>query len=433
MKIRPSLKRYLVIMMIMTGVTTITCMSFVSFNYFIMGIDFSMYDAMRVQAKNDQVSDGNPFIIDNIVIATRWRDLPEPIQENLNEQDLRPGELLKYIEGNPLYSRPKAGYFAIKIVRNDEVRFVSKMFLPDDKRPRVDRFAPLFRNMLWIALLAITLFCLVPYFVLRNIATPVERLMRWTKQLNGKDKLAQPIPDFHYRELNNLAKIVQSSQQSLQQSLLREKRFLGYASHELRTPIAVTRTNTELLRKMIDKGIAVEKQQQVVDRIERACFTMTDLTETLLWLNRQPDRSIPVQSLSIGGLSQLLLVDLDYLRQGKEIDISISTDGSHFQLPEALCRIIITNLIRNALQHTQQGTICITQSGTQFIISNQNINVGSDGQDPLLRDEELGFGLGLELTQRLVQHYGWQYNNSPNERGHDVQIDFSVESESTAK
>ncbi|WP_244225164.1 histidine kinase dimerization/phospho-acceptor domain-containing protein [Vibrio aquaticus] len=65
--------------------------------------------------------------------------------------------------------------------------------------------------------------------------------------------------------------------------------FLGYASHELRTPIAVTRNNSELLCKMISKGIPSEKQLVVLDRIERAGFTMTDLTETLLWLN-QPRR-----------------------------------------------------------------------------------------------------------------------------------------------
>ncbi|WP_435806497.1 histidine kinase dimerization/phospho-acceptor domain-containing protein [Shewanella psychromarinicola] len=35
--------------------------------------------------------------------------------------------------------------------------------------------------------------------------------------------------------------------------------MLGYASHELRTPIAVIRTNSELLQKLIHKGASPEK------------------------------------------------------------------------------------------------------------------------------------------------------------------------------
>lgn len=420
MNIRPSLKLYLLIMMIITGVATISVMSIVSVNYYFLGLDFSMYGTMRSQAKQQSVSDGKPIKVNGYVVASRWRDLPSAIKENLREQDLKAGELLKFIEGTPFIAKPKAGYFAIKVVHNNQVKFVSKVF-GHEADTHVDRKRkPYISYLIWIALLAIALFSLVPYFLLRSVTTPVEKLMLWTKQLDDKEKLAQPIPDFHYRELNSLASIVQTSQQSLQQSLAREQRFLGYASHELRTPIAVTRTNTELLRKMISKEISVEKQQQVVDRIERACLTMTDLTETLLWLNRQPDRSMPIASLEIGSLTEQLLIDLDYLRSGKAITVNIDTDQSCHLLPEALCRIIITNLIRNALQHTQQGDVSITQSSTRLIISNKNTNKQA------MVNVELGFGLGLELTQRLVQHYGWQYSNTANDTGHHVEIDFSL-------
>lgn len=425
MNIRPSLKLYLLVITILTGATTIAFMSVMSINYFIMGIDFSMVDAMRSQANHPQVSDGHPVKANDFIIASRWRDLPALIRENLHEHDLQEGELLKLIDGNPLFSSPKAGYFAIKVNHGNEVRFVSRMFPSELKQQnKFNKHPPPFFNyIIWIALLAIALFSLVPYFVLRNIATPVKKLILWTKQLNDKEQLSKPIPDFHYRELNSLASLVQNSLLSVQQSLIREQRFLGYASHELRTPIAVMRTNTELLRKMMTKNVSIKKRHQVVDRIERACLTMTDLTETLLWLNRQPDRTIPVKSLSIGILTEQLLADLTYLQAGKSIEINIVTDESYFMLPEALCRIIITNLLRNALQHTHQGVVNITQSKRKLIISNQNFNFN---EDPLHYNDGLGFGLGLELTRRLVQHYGWLYKNIANDTGHYVEIDFSV-------
>jgi hypothetical protein len=418
MKITPSLKWYFLGMMIMTGFTTITIMSVVSFNYFLTGIDFSMSHSMGSQAYKKPISDGQPQLIDGFIVSSRWVDLPELIQENLNKEDLVEGKLLKKIDGTPPFSHPRNGYFAMMVNRDGQTRYISSMFTnKEPKEKPLKNDTPPFSYLIIIALAAMFLFSLVPYFILRKVTNPVEKLMTWTKKLN-KNQLSQPAPDFYYSELNTLASIVQSSLQSVQESLEREKQFLGYASHELRTPIAVTRTNTELLRKMITKEINTEKQLEVVDRIERASLTMTDLTETLLWLNRQSDKSIPIKPVAIGLMVTKLLEDLTYLLNGKKVDVTIKTDQTTHQLPEALCQIVLNNLIRNALQHTDQGSIVIEQSDARFVITNHNLTNKET-------KEELGFGLGLELTERLVKHYGWHYINNAIDDGHYVEINFA--------
>ncbi len=425
MKIRPSLKLYFFAMMIMTGVVTISVMSVVSINYFFAGIDFSMSGAMRSHAYKQPVSNGNPVTINDFVVASQWDDLPASIKANLKEHELIEGDLLKHIDGNPLFAKPNAGYFVMKINRDGQVRYVSSMFTSEKNTTLTAGPPPEFLYIILIALVAIALFSLVPYFILRNVASPVEKLIAWATQLN-KEQLSQPIPDFYYSELNGLATMVQSSLHSVQESLEREQRFLGYASHELRTPIAVTRTNTELLRKMMLKNISQEKQLQVLDRIERASFTMTDLTETLLWLNRQSNKFMPVKPVAIGLLSKQLLEELSYLLNGKMVEVTIETDETTHLLPEALCRIILTNLIRNALQHTSEGTVTIKQSGGCLMITNQNMTSSQTS-------DELGFGLGLELTARLVQHYGWQYQNVITSNGHYVEINFCSDANSTCE
>ena len=416
MKIIPSLKLYFFAMMLVAGVTTISIMSFVSYKYFVYGINIAMSDSMRSIANIENVSEGNPISINDFVVANRWQDLPSIIQEKLDPNDIKENELLKAMDGMPPFTPPIAVYFAIKLNVDGQVRFISTIFTTKDQPNTGFDGPPPFINLLIIALSVMALFTLTPYLILHKVANPVEKLMLWAKQLNKK-QLSLPAPDFHYSELNSLAKIVQSSLQSVQTSLKREKRFLGYASHELRTPIAVTRTNAELLRKMISKGISSEKQLVVLDRIERASITMTDLTETLLWLNRQPDKSIPVKSISLGLMTQQLLEQLTYLLNGKNVDVTIETDISIHSLPEALCQIVITNIIRNALQHTQEGTITIQQSKSHLVINNQNIRDDK-------HEDELGFGLGLELTEKLVQHYGWQYENVATANGRHVEINF---------
>nr|WP_285817697.1 HAMP domain-containing sensor histidine kinase [Echinimonas agarilytica] len=305
----------------------------------------------------------------------------------------------------------------MKIVEGDKVRYAALVLEHLRKDEKFNGQLPPFFYIILTGLVAILFFSLVLIVVQRKIASPVERLRNWAKGLD-KEQLTQPVPNFHYSELNSLAELIRSSLSSVQKSLEREQRFLGYASHELRTPIAVTRTNAELLRKMINKQIPTQKQLAVLDRIERAGYTMTDLTETLLWLNRQEGKSLPSQVLQIGELTKQIESELHYLLQGKPVDVNLSVDNAEAELPESLCRIVIANLIRNAFQHTQKGKVDIIQTDRKISIVNHNHGTETS-------EDNLGFGLGLELTQRLIAHHGWHYKTIHDEQAWKVEVIFN--------
>ncbi|AIW19152.1 HAMP domain-containing histidine kinase [Vibrio coralliilyticus] len=415
MKIRRSLRLYFLFAMLLTGSLTIIAMSGVAVSYFFSGLDMAMTGFMRTQAYQVELTDNTPVKINDLTVARRWQDLPQPIQDNLNPNELVLNEVLKKVVGVPLIESPKAGYFAMKMEHKGDVRYASVLFLDNEFSPGE---MPQFIYIVFVAIAAIFAFSLILIAFIRSVSTPVEELKDWAKSLD-KEKLSQPIPGFDYSELNTLAEIIKSSLSSVQEGLEREQRFLGYASHELRTPIAVTRTNSELLKKMILKKLDEDKQLEVLERIERAGYTMTDLTETLLWLNRQEDKTLPFSDLVIGNLITQIDHELEYLLQGKEVKVSIKVDATQHSLPHGLCRIIITNLVRNAFQHTYQGEVIVEQSGSRLVITNHNVSQGDGG-------EELGFGLGLELTERLISQYGWYYDNSATNSGRRVELHFSL-------
>lgn len=424
MKTQRSLKLYFLLGIFLIGVVTIVGMSIVAIRYFFSGIDLVMLGSMQAEVLRRERTGGKlPVNNDGIIITSRWQDLPKQIKEHFAKNDLKTNELAKYFDTMPLISRPKESYFIIKFDIKGKTRYAAKMLprLPEPKLAKKkgikDFNIPYFCYIVFTAVVAIILFGLATVFIFRFIFSPTKALNAWAGSLDS-EKLKQPIPDFYYIELNALAKMMQSSLSSVQSSLDREQRFLGYASHELRTPIAVTRTNTELLRKLITKDAKKVKQEEVLNRIERALFTMTDLTETLLWLNRQEKKSLPTQCIEIGALIEQINEELRYLLQGKAVQIAIHTDKTQLDLPYGLCRIIVTNLIRNALQHTQQGNVYIKQSGSEFTIENTNLEEEKN-------ENELGFGLGLELTQRLVVQYGWYYQNIQTPAGRKVKINFA--------
>ena len=403
--------------MFFAGSMMIVVMSGIAISYFFSGMDISMKGSMRTQAQLLKPSDGHPVKVGDMTVASRWKDLPNSIRGQFKESDLVPNELLKRIEGIPLIIPPKSGYFAMKVINKNSIVYVS-LQLPKATSNTGFSYEKNrhFFYIIFTALGAISLFSAALFGILRYVSAPVEGLREWAKSLD-KNKLKQPVPNFQYSELNSLADIVQSSLSSVQSSLDREKQFLGYASHELRTPIAVTRTNTELLRKMISKEVDKTRQEEVLERIERAAFTMTDLTETLLWLNRHEDKSLPTTTISFGKLVTQIKHELFYVLHGKQVDVSLESDDTKLELPLGLCRIVITNLIRNAFQHTNHGKVVIKQIGTVLEIDNYNFSENEP-------EQELGFGLGLELTERLISQYGWYYENQPTLSGRFVLIKF---------
>ncbi|WP_299136411.1 HAMP domain-containing sensor histidine kinase [uncultured Vibrio sp.] len=417
MKIRPSLRIYVLLAILVTGVTTILVLSALSINYFISGMDVAMRGSMIAQAQQEVVKPGKPMTNQEFTVATQWSDLPQGIQTYIEQSNVELNVISKKVLGKSIFAPPKEGYFVMKVMKGAEVRYVSAVF--DQKQDHFldDKALPHFVTIFLTALAAIVLFFAILVLILRKVASPVEQLKNWAKSLD-KDNLSEPTPDFHFSELNTLANIIRDSLSSVQSSLEREQKFLGYASHELRTPIAVTRTNSELLEKLIQKGKSPEKQLEVIDRIKRAGFTMTDLTETLLWLTRQQDKDLPLQNTHLGDMLQQINHDLTYLLNGKAVVVNLESDDTQCQLPVGLTRIVLTNLIRNAFQHTGSGTVDMVQVGSKVTIVNYNT-------DGTVEDNNLGFGLGLELTEKLLAQYQWQYHNQELAGGREVWVDFS--------
>lgn len=422
MRIKPSLRFYFFIAILLLGASLTLVFSALTINYFIEGLDTAMRGTMRQLSKVDNVRDGHPVHIINFQVSSRWQDVPTDIQTQFPKPPTESGVLQKKMQGVTLFSPPRKAYFVIYMMNDQgEGRYVSKVFNKDTIKNEAKKGSSHFTGILLFGIGGLIIFTLFLFLIMHKMSSPMASLINWTKTLNDKS-LALPPPDFKYHEPNELAQIIHSSLNSVQESLNREQAFLSYASHELRTPIAVIRSNIELLNKMNEVEPLGDKQQKILQRIERAGFTMTHLTETLLWLGR--DHAIPPQ-LSVIKLNELIaqLVDeLRYLLQGKTVNIEINTYPCQIELPTTACLIVLTNLIRNAFQHTHSGTVSITQKHNHVIIENNN-------HDPEIGDDALGFGLGLELTQRLIEKFKWPYTTKITPIGHRVEVTFTQTSE----
>jgi signal transduction histidine kinase len=416
MKIRRSLKIYFFCAGLCLGSITVLSFSTLAANYFFQGMDIALKYTMIEMARNIDVNDGEPKSFLGFHMSNRWQDMPIEVIESLPEPEGY-RVLEKYADETGWFTAPNFAMFALKYEKPDgRIVYVSRI-LADIKANHDDTDLPHTLRLVFYAIIAILSSSLIILLILHHVAKPVERLMIWAKGLNS-EKLTQPVPDFEYSELNKLADILKSSLYTAQDSLEREKKFLSHASHELRTPIAVVRSNTELMIKLQQREGTEEKQREVLDRILRAGVTMTDLCETLLWLNRGGDVEPPTRDADLSGLVQAVAQELHYLLHNKQIELNVETNAETFHLPVTLCRVVIANLIRNAYQHTYCGRVTIKQLGTKVTIINEN-------EHPTEGRDNLGFGLGLELTERIISHYHWQYSVVEHSNGREVSIDLT--------
>ncbi|MFA0087623.1 histidine kinase dimerization/phospho-acceptor domain-containing protein [Vibrio sp. 10N.261.51.F12] len=272
---------------------------------------------------------------------------------------------------------------------------------------------------LMVGLLLLLIFALIRLLIYR-LTTPILRLSKWsqTLELNKADTLQ----NFRYIEVQQLANQLVKSVQSQQQAIEREEFFLRAASHELRTPISIISASSEMLTRLASS--IPNSGQRAVKRIERSVVTMQNLVTSLLWMSRNQQLNVEMSQVDIKAVTADALDQHRYLSDEKDLKVNLIADDASFShpMPAVLVDIIISNLVRNALQHASKGEIEIRVSPSSISISNA---LDESAQDGLGQGEsEVSFGIGVILIERLCQHQNWQFTHLSEQDRYLTKVDF---------
>jgi hypothetical protein len=185
---------------------------------------------------------------------------------------------------------------------------------------------------------------------------PVERMRRRAAAISEHDATSRlPVPATR-DEIASLATTMNELLERLQTALARERAFVADAGHELRTPLAVLRTELEL----------ADRPQRAYDELResiRAAAVETDrlarLSEQLLFLaRRDEDRASRVSDVE--PLMPLLRRSADAFRTraaDRDVTLNVSGDnGIAAPLEPDDVRRAIDNLLDNALRFAPAGS-----------------------------------------------------------------------------
>ncbi len=209
-------------------------------------------------------------------------------------------------------------------------------------------------------------------------------------------------------------------------------RFTENASHELRTPLAAVLSNAQvgLLTLPADASQQRYRLQQIAD----ATKGMGALVSTLLFLARQAGRIDPA-TLKMVNINELLKDLIESYRsqlEAKSLTLEVQMPPYALTLlaePELL-KQAIANLFSNACRYTPAGgtvEVSLFRQARLAVIQLQDSGIGIPEADlPHIFErfyrvdagrsrhnekqgpESGGFGLGLAITQQLVEAHGGQ-------------------------
>jgi len=261
----------------------------------------------------------------------------------------------------------------------------------------------------WMLGVALVAFCVLRLY--RGLRQPMQELAGEMNALNPEQPSARLRVDFQLVELHDIAVLVNGHLERVERFVERERSLLDQASHEFRTPIAVIAGAVDVLQQQALPASSAPPLQ----RIRATTDNLTEIMAALLYLSREPDGPTPHETTRVDALLEVLVADHRHLLDGKLVDYVLDPNTPQWvPAPEAMVRIVIGNLLRNAAENSYEGAIVVALEQGRLTV--RDCGIGFDTvaaarrySMSLRNSSKLGGGqgLGLFLTRRICERFGW--------------------------
>ncbi|MCC7412862.1 MAG: sensor histidine kinase N-terminal domain-containing protein [Gammaproteobacteria bacterium] len=191
-----------------------------------------------------------------------------------------------------------------------------------------------------------------------------------------------------------------------------ERNFTADAAHELRTPLAGIKTQTQLATRTRD----AHTREHALAQIERGVDRATRLVEQLLTLARFDPDSTPLQSVEIdpGDVLQTIVAELRPLAKAKGITLQMDVrERAWIRADRNALAILSRNLLDNAVRYTPKGGTVETGVSTGGGLVTLHVADSGPGVPAQERERVFdrfyrhtrqlpGSGLGLSIVRRIA-------------------------------
>lgn len=371
-----------------------------------------------VEEVNDEVDDTLEDYSEGLIIrALSGEDMPTASNGSNNQYYLY--EVSEsYAASHPQITYRDEMVFITEKSETEPARVLITIFRTEDERymelvvytPTIEKLDLLRAILGWIIFLYVLLLLIIlsiNIWVFRKNMKPLYVLLKWldSSQLGKKNEpLENTTKITEFRKLNAATMAFAERGEKLFEQ---QKTFIGNASHEMQTPLAICRNRLEML--MEDETLTEHQLNELI-KTHQTLENLTRMNRSLLLLCKiENGQFADTRSVCLNDILAHYLDDYKEVYAYRNITVTVTIDSSFcVEMNDSLVSVLVTNLLKNSFVHNiDGGFIYIKITANTFEISNT-------GEKPLDREriferfyqgqkKEGSTGLGLALVDSICK------------------------------
>jgi two-component system sensor histidine kinase TctE len=249
-------------------------------------------------------------------------------------------------------------------------------------------------DTLWRQAALVAVIVAVVVLVVQRATRPVRALSRSLAMRPENDLSPLPVADAP-RELLPLVEATNQHMARLSQLLEHQKRFVRDTSHQLRTPLAVLKTQLQSARR------GDVEPERALDEIAHTVDRATELANQMLALAKveqlREERNPPVTDWE--QVLREVALDLAPLIAERSLDFSLHSQSAPVRAHTWALRELCRNLLHNAIKHSPPGGALA-------------VSLSADAAEATLSVSDSGPGVSASLRERLFQPFATETGDS---------------------
>ena len=276
--------------------------------------------------------------------------------------------------------------------------------------------------------LLIAIILIVSLIIISNMK-PIYRLTDWLRNRKANEAIPQPDSRIKAQEFKEIESAVLEASEKSRQVYEEQKRFIGHASHEIQTPIAICRNRLELL---VDNTQLDETQLSEIQKTLDTLNYISRLNKSLLLISKIDNHQFKEETeINIQQIVNQTLDNLTEIYESLNINVeTIENEPITIKMDPTLASSLVTNLLKNAFVHNHpNGTISIKLRNNTLSIGNTGINEPLDENAVFQTFYKKGenthsTGLGLAIAKAVCTEYGFEIRYQFVENQHIFSVKF---------
>lgn len=293
-----------------------------------------------------------------------------------------------------------------------------------------DLIKELLNDTIWLYISLIVGIVFINNFVLKKLWKPFYDFLSQLKKYRLGITQSLPKVKTKTKEFTDLQNAVNALLKHTTETYEQQKQFIGNASHELQTPLAIATNKLELL---IEKGNLQNNQAEDIAEVMSIIERLVRINKSLLLLTKIENKQfLDNHTVSINEVVQKNINDLEDISSFKDVKIHLKEEAQLLvKMDASLANVIISNLLRNAVFHNNtNGSVVVEITEKNIKISNTSSNLKLDEKLIFIRfykpgNKSMGTGLGLAIIKAISDLYSFKISYSYNNSMHLFQISFT--------